>query len=58
MKFRDGRRKHQHWQALITYQDGEQFARTYTDRTRAERFIERQKKSPTVKATRIIEVDQ
>jgi hypothetical protein len=54
---RDRRRKHRHWQVTVYYQDGEKFARVYIDRERAERFAERQKKSPVVKATRILEVD-
>jgi hypothetical protein len=53
----DRRRKHRHWQVTVYYQDGERFARVYIDRERAERFAERQKKSPVVKATRILEVD-
>jgi hypothetical protein len=54
---RDKRRKHQHWQVTVFYHDGERFARVYIDRDRAQRFAARQKKSPIVKATRIIEVD-
>jgi hypothetical protein len=54
---RDRRRKHQHWQVTVFYHDGERFARVYIDRDRAERFAERQKKSPVVKSTRISEVD-
>jgi hypothetical protein len=54
---RDRRRKHRHWQVTVYYHDGEKFARVYIDRARAERFAERQKKSPVVKATRILEVD-
>lgn len=53
----DRRRKHRHWQVTVYYHDGERFARVYIDRERAERFAERQKKSPIVKATRILEVD-
>ena len=53
----DRRRKHHHWQVTVYYHDGEKFARVYIDRERAERFAERQKKSPIVKATRIMEVD-
>jgi len=53
----DRRRKHQHWQVTIYYRDGERFARVYIDRERALRFAERQKKSPVVKSTRILEVD-
>lgn len=54
---RDRRRKHRHWQVTVYYHDGEKFARVYIDRERAEHFAERQKKSPVVKATRILEVD-
>jgi hypothetical protein len=54
---RDKRRNHQHWQVTVFYHDGERFARVYIDRDRAQRFAARQKKSPIVKATRIIEVD-
>ena len=53
----DGRRKHRHWQVTVYYHDGEKFARVYINRDRAERFADRQKKSPVVKATRILEVD-
>jgi hypothetical protein len=54
---RDKRRKHQHWQVTVYYADGEKFARVYIDRDRAQKFADRQKKSPVVKATRIMEVD-
>jgi len=54
---RDRRRKHRHWQVAVYYHDGEKFARVYIDRERAVRFAERQKKSPVVKSTRIMEVD-
>lgn len=53
----DRRRRHRHWQVTVYYHDGERFARVYIDRDRAVRFAERQKKSPIVKATRILEVD-
>ena len=54
---RDRRRKHHHWQVTVYYADGEKFARVYIDRDRAQKFAERQKKSPVVKSTRIMEVD-
>lgn len=54
---KDRRRKHRHWQVTVYYHDGEKFARVYIDRERAEHFAERQKKSPIVKSTRIVEVD-
>jgi hypothetical protein len=53
----DRRRKHRHWQVTVYYHDGQKFARVYVDRARAEAFAVRQKKSPIVKACRIIEVD-
>ena len=53
----DKRRKHRHFIVTVFYRDGEKFARVYTDRAKATRFAERQKKSPVVKATRILEVD-
>ncbi len=53
----DKRRKHRHWQVTVYYHDGEKFARVYIDRERAVRFAERQKKSPVIRATRILEVD-
>jgi hypothetical protein len=53
----DRRRKHRHWQVTIYYKDGEKFARVYIDRERASRFAERQRRSPVVKSTRIMEVD-
>ena len=53
----DKRRKHRHWQVTVFYSDGEKFARVYIDRERAEHFADRQKRSPVVKATRILEVD-
>ncbi len=50
---KDKRRKHRHWRVTVSYADGEKFARVYIDRERAEKFAERQKKSPVVKSTRI-----
>lgn len=54
---KDRRRKHRHWQVTVYYRDGEKFARVYIDRERAQSFAERQKRSPVVKSTRIMEVD-
>lgn len=50
---KDHRRKHHHWVVTLTYSDGEKFERVYIDRKKAEKFAERQKKSPLVKKTRI-----
>lgn len=38
------------------YNDGERFARMYTDHEKAAAFAERQKKSPVVKMARVIEI--
>ena len=54
---KDKRRKHKHWQVTVYYHDGEKFARVYIDREKAASFAERQKKSPVVRATRVIQVD-
>ncbi len=53
---KDKRRKHRHWQVTVYYRDGEKFARVYTDRGKAKKFAERQKKSPVVRATRVLQV--
>jgi hypothetical protein len=52
----DQRRKHHHWQVTIFYPDGEKFARTYTDRKKAEAFAERQRHSPVVHMARVKKV--
>jgi hypothetical protein len=57
MKFKDKRRKHQHWQVTVYYGEGEKFARVYIDRDRAEKFAARAKKSPVVESVRVTEVD-
>ena len=38
------------------YKDGERFARVYTDRAKAAKFAERQRKSPVVKTARVLQV--
>ncbi len=53
---KDGRRKHHYFRATIFYGDGETFARMYTDREKANRFAERQRKSPVVKMARVTQV--
>jgi len=50
------RQKYQFFEAKIFYTDGEASARTYTDRKKAERFAERQRKSPVVRMARVTEV--
>ena len=53
---KDKRRKHRHWQVTVFYKDGERFARVYTDRGKATKFADRQKKSPVVKTARVIQI--
>jgi hypothetical protein len=53
---KDARRKHHHFEAKIFYKDGDVFARRYTDREKADRFAERQRKSPVVKMARVTKV--
>jgi len=55
--FVNRRRRHNYYQATIIYRDGREFARTYNDRDKAVAFAKRQKKSPIVKAVRVVEVD-
>lgn len=57
-KKKDRRRKHEHWQVTVIYQDGEKFARVYTDRKKASAFAVRQKRSPVVKSARVELVHQ
>ena len=52
----DKRRKHHHWLVTIAYQDGEKFGRVYTDKNKATRFADRQRKSPVVKSARVAQV--
>jgi hypothetical protein len=54
----DKRRRHRHWQVTVYYHDDdEKFARVYISRDKAVQFAERQKKSPVVRTTRVLEVD-
>lgn len=52
----DKRRKHHHFEVKLFYEDGEVFARRYTDRAKARAFAERQRKSPVVKMARVTQV--
>jgi len=54
---KDKRRKHLHWQVTLFYQDGERFARIYTDQKKAAGFADRQKKSPVVKTARVTQAN-
>jgi hypothetical protein len=49
-----GRRIHSYFQVVITYHDGDEFSRTYTNEEKAKGFAKRQKRSPVVKAARVI----
>jgi hypothetical protein len=53
---KDARRKHRHWQVKLFYKDSETFVRVYTDRKKAVKFAERQRKSPVVEMARVTEV--
>lgn len=53
---KDRRRKHHHYLVTVSYADGEKFGRVYTDKEKASRFAERQRKSPVVKTARISQV--
>jgi hypothetical protein len=50
---KDRRRKHHHFLVTVFYADGERFGRVYTDKEKATRFAERQRRSPMVKLARI-----
>lgn len=53
---KDKRRKHRHYLVTVYYHDGEKFGRVYTDREKASRFADRQKRSPVVKTARVVQV--
>ena len=53
---KDRRRKHHHYLVSVFYADGEKFGRVYTDKDKADRFAERQRRSPVVKSARITQV--
>jgi len=53
---KDRRRKHHHYLVTISYADGEKFGRVYTDKEKADRFAERQRRSPVVKSARVSQV--
>jgi len=52
----DKRRKHHHGLVTISYQDREKLGRLYTDKNKATRFADRQRKSPVVKSARVAQV--
>jgi hypothetical protein len=52
----DKRRKHRHFMVTVFYRDGERFGRVYTDKGKATRFADRQKRSPVVKSARVTQL--
>jgi len=53
---KDRRRKHHHFLVTVAYADGEKFGRVYTDKDKATRFADRQRRSPVVKSARVSQV--
>ena len=53
---KDRRRKHHHYLVTVFYADGERFGRVYTDKDKATRFADRQRRSPVVKMARVSQV--
>jgi hypothetical protein len=53
---KDKRRRHHHYMVTIHYADGEKFGRVYTDKEKADRFADRQRRSPVVKSVRVSQV--
>jgi len=53
---KDRRRRHHHFLVTVNYADGETFGRVYTDKEKANRFAERQRRSPIVKSARVTQV--
>ena len=53
---KDKRRRHHHFLVTISYADGEKFGRVYTDKEKASRFADRQRRSPVVKAVNVAKV--
>jgi hypothetical protein len=51
-----GRRKHDNFQVVLTYRDGDEFSRIYRDEAKAKGFAKRQKRSPIVKAARVVKL--
>lgn len=53
---KDKRRRHHHFLVTVNYADGETFGRVYTNKEKATRFAERQRRSPVVKSARVTQV--
>src|SRR5258708_22021481 len=53
---KDKRRRHHHFLVTVYYADGEKFGRVYTDKDKATRFADRQRRSPVIKSVRVSQV--
>jgi hypothetical protein len=53
---KDRRRRHHHFLVTVNYADGETFGRVYTNKEKATRFADRQRRSPVVKSARVTQV--
>jgi len=53
---KDRRRRHHHFLVTVSYADGEAFGRVYTDKEKANKFADRQRRSPIVKSARVTQV--
>jgi hypothetical protein len=53
---KDRRRRHHHFLVTVNYADGESFGRVYTDKEKATKFADRQRRSPIVKSARVTQV--
>ena len=53
---KDRRRRHHHYLVTVNYADGETFGRVYTDKEKATRIADRQRRSPVVKSARVTQV--
>jgi len=49
----DKRRKYHHFLVTVIYSNSDSFGRVYSDLDKAQRFADRQKKSPAVKTAQI-----
>jgi hypothetical protein len=52
----ESKRKYPYWRVIIRYVDGEKFGRVYTNKDKAEKYAERQRRSPVVKSVTVDEV--
>jgi hypothetical protein len=50
-------RKHDQFRVIISFHDGEKFARVFTNRERADKYAARQERSPAVKSAKVEKLD-